>query len=269
MHSADIEIPWMVSRGYIVFVPDMKYRVGDSGKSALECLETGVDELLTRKYVDEGRLGLSGHSYGGWETAYFVTHSKRYKAALIGAPTINFVERVNDWLPNNNSFSKGGPSNWIEMGQQNLFKSMWDRPEWYIQNSPIFYVDKVTTPILLLHNRLDNHVPFSQGAEFFIALQRLGKPAWLLQYDKEDHLVDRNIENQWDLTTRVVQFFDHYLKGASVPLWMVESLGNTGLELDTLGRTPDRSPLISAAEQKRIEEYSKIPLSQKLKRIKD
>jgi len=275
MHTMDINIPKMVSRGYMVFVPDMKYRVGDVLKSALECLESGVDEICKRKYVDRDRIGLSGHSHGGYETAYFVTQSKRFKAASIGAPITNLISWYNDWSPKNNQVrDQGNPQGVIEWRQTRMVKSMMERPDWYIQNSPIFYVDKVTTPVLIMHNREDGNVPFSQGAEFFLALSRLGQPAWLLQYDKERHSIG-NAKNKMDLTIRTEQFFDHYLKGAPLPVWMIDGIPykeknyKTGLELDTVRTQLGISPFINQQEQKLIDQYSKIPLSEKLNRIKD
>ncbi|WP_431293380.1 alpha/beta hydrolase family protein [Pedobacter sp. P26] len=275
MHTVDIDIPRAVSRGYLVFVPDMKYRVGEVLKSALECLESGTDEICKRTYVDRERIGLSGHSHGGFETAYFVTQSNRFKAATIGAPVTNLVSWYNDWSPKNHQVrDQGTPQGVIEWRQTRMVRSMFERPEWYIQNSPVFYVDKVTTPVLIVHNREDVNVPFSQGAEFFLALSRLGKPAWLLQYYNEQHAIG-NYKNQVDLTIRTEQFFDHYLKSAPLPVWMIDGIPfkdrnyKDGLKLDTLKREVGSSPLVNGTEQKLIEEYSKVPLHEKLKRLKD
>lgn len=110
----------------------------------------------------------------------------------------------------------------------------------------------------------------------YLGLHRLGKPAWLIQYEGAGHhLKGSTADTKNDFTIRVTQFFDHYLKDAPAPLWMIEGIDSTedsynlGLELDTLGRKPGKSPFISDTEQKLIDAYSKIPLSEKLKRLKD
>ncbi|WP_316738441.1 alpha/beta hydrolase family protein [Pedobacter aquatilis] len=271
---ADIDIPWLVSRGYLVFLPDMKFRLGEAGKSALEALESGTDELCTRPYIDKKHIGIAGHSFGGFESAYFVTHTTRYKAALVSAAITDVIARYNN--PSGGLGSESG-SQTVEWSQGGIGTTLWDRPEQFIENSAIFNLDKVTTPVLMMHNDKDNAVPFSQGLEMFSGLYRLGKPAWLLQYEGTGHILNQggNEETKLDFTTRVTQFFDHYLKGAPAPLWMLDGIPfkdrgkKTGLELGTLGRTPGKSPLVSDVEQKLIDEYSKIPLSEKLKRLKD
>jgi dipeptidyl aminopeptidase/acylaminoacyl peptidase len=129
-----------------------------------------------------------------------------------------------------------------ELYRDRIGATLWERPDLYIENSPVLKADKVTTPLLMMNNKADSDVPFPQGVEMFTALRRLGKKAWMLQYDGEDHMVFDNAAQ--DLTIRMTQFFDHYLKGAPAPRWMTEGVParvkgiDSGLELDTSGRQP-------------------------------
>jgi len=106
-----------------------------------------------------------------------------------------------------------------EHTQSRIGKSIWESPLRYLENSPLFTMDKVQTPILIMHNDDDGAVPWYQGIEYFIALRRLGKPAWLLNYNNADHWPTR-LEDKHDFQIRLSQFFDHYLKGAPMPEWM-------------------------------------------------
>ena len=144
-----------------------------------------------------------------------ITQTDKFKAAGAGAPVSNMT-------------SAYGGIRWgsgitrqvqYEQGQSRIGKDLWSGYDLYIENSPIFFVPKVTTPVLIMHNDKDGAVPWYQGIEFFTALRRCGKIAWLLQYNDEEHnLVER--KNTKDLSIRLSQFFDHYLKGAPMPKWM-------------------------------------------------
>jgi dipeptidyl aminopeptidase/acylaminoacyl peptidase len=123
-----------------------------------------------------------------------------------------------------------------EKTQSRIGGTLWERTQRYIDNSPVFYADRVDTPLLMMHNDLDGAVPWHQGVEMFMALRRLEKPVWLLNYNGQPHWVTTTA-TQRDYATRMQQFFDHYLKGAPPPRWMVSGLpavekGKTlGLEL--------------------------------------
>jgi dipeptidyl aminopeptidase/acylaminoacyl peptidase len=183
-------------------------------------------------------MGLAGHSWGGFETNYILTHSHLFAAAAEGAG-------VSDAISLYNAFSGAGTSNQpeYEVGQTRIGSTLWQRPDLYIENSPVLRADKVTTPLLILHNREDKAVAWAQGVELFTALRRLGKRAWMLEYEGEGHGLTKP-ENILDYTTRLTQFFDHYLKGAPAPVWMTQGVPqsrkgiDSGLELDTTGREP-------------------------------
>ena len=214
-----VNIPFFCSNGYIVFVPDIKYTVGHPGKSAYNYIVSGVKELCKQPWVDAKNIGAQGQSWGGYQTAYLVTCTDVFKAAWAGAPVANM-------------FSAYGGIRWstgisrqfqYEKTQSRIGPTIWEAPELYTENSPIFFADKVNTPLVIMHNDNDGAVPWYQGIEMFMGLRRLGKPVWMLQYNGEDHnLVQR--KNCKDLTIRLQQFFDHYLKGAPAPVWMEEGV---------------------------------------------
>lgn len=233
-----INIPYFVSRGYVVFVPDIHYRFGYAGESALASVVSGVRYLTKLPWIDSARMGLQGHSFGGYETNYIVTHTNLFAAAEEGSG-------VSDMISDCNGLGPGGLSNQdiFEVGQYRMRASLWERPDLYIKGSPIFNADKVTTPLLMMANKKDVHVPWLQGVEFFSALRRCGKKVWMLQYDHGEHFVQPGVD-ALDYTTRIEQFFDHYLKGVPPPKWMTEGIPaekkglETGYELDTSGKIP-------------------------------
>lgn len=241
----NINIPWYVSNGYLVFVPDINIEIGKPGISVLDCVLTGVKSLYNRQYIDTTRIGIQGHSRGGWETNYLITHSHMFKAAVAAAGFSNYLELFGQ-------VTTGSGLSWqaaFEVGKQRIGVTVWDRPDLYIENSPLFFVKNITTPLLMMNNKNDGQVYFTQGVEFFTALRRLGKKAWMLQYDNEDHIVFG--EASKDFTLRTKQFFDHYLMNKPAPKWMLDGIPasrkgiDDGLELDSTGRTPGPSPLIS------------------------
>jgi hypothetical protein len=235
----NINIPSFVSKRYLVFTPDIHYTIGEIGQSAYNTIVGAGKFLSELPFVDAKRMGLSGHSFGGFETNYVITHSNLFAAALADAGPTNFVSQYGNYELRAGLSLQGV----IEKQQIRMGATLWQRPDAYIENSPIFQADKVTTPVLLVNNKLDGVVHFDQGVQFFSALRRLGKKAWMLQYDGEGHSLGET-KNQQDLDIRVTQFFDHYLKGAPAPRWMLEGIPaklktiDTGYELDTTSRTP-------------------------------
>jgi dipeptidyl aminopeptidase/acylaminoacyl peptidase len=239
--SSSINTSFYVSRGYLVFNPDIPYRVGYPGESAYKAIIPGVLELVDQGFVDEKRIGVQGHSWGGYQIAYLVTKTNIFKAAEAGAPVSNMI-------------SAYGGIRWgtgmsrqfqYEKTQSRIGGTLWQAPLHFIENSPIFWADKVQTPLLMMHNDQDGAVPWEQGIEYFVALRRLGKPAWMLNYNGEDHGL-RQAQNRLDWTIRLQQFFDHYLMDAPAPVWLAEGVpaiqkGRTlGLELVPDPKKPER-----------------------------
>ncbi len=213
-----INIPFYVSRGYVVFVPDIVYKDGHPGESAYNCVCSGAEAMCDRfGFIDRSRMAIQGQSWGGYQTAYLVTRTDMFAAAGAGAPVGNMTSAYGGirWESGNSRISQ------YEHGQSRIGKTLWDEGGLYlyIENSPVFFAPNVKTPVLIMHNDADGAVPWYQGIEFFMSLRRLGKPAWLLEYNNEAHNLKER-RNCKDLSIRLQQFFDHYLQGAPEPAWM-------------------------------------------------
>ncbi|WP_188316174.1 alpha/beta hydrolase family protein [Chitinophaga agrisoli] len=215
--AGDINIPYFVSRGYLVFTPDLHFTTGAAGSSACITVIAAAGYLSRLPYVRADKMGITSRSFGGFLTNYIVTHSNLFAAACSDAGIVNMAGgwgtyELNTGMPLQELYERS----YYRMGAP-----PWQQPDLYLENSPLFMADKVTTPLLLVHNKLDAVVPVDQGIAFFTALHRLGKPAWLLQYEGEAHNLLQP-DNQLDLTIRINQFFDHFLKDAAAPDWMHE-----------------------------------------------
>lgn len=217
--ASTINIPYFVSNDYLVFVPDIKYDLGLPGPSAYNCIIPGVQSLVARGFVDADNMAIQGQSWGGYQVAYLITQTDMFKAAGAGAPVVNMTSAYGGirWGTGMSRMFQ------YEQTQSRIGGTLWEKPLYYLENSPLFYMDRVNTPVLIMHNDEDGAVPWYQGIEMFMALKRLNQPAWLLQYNGEDHNL-RQRKNRKDLSVRLSQFFDHYLKGAPAPLWMTEGL---------------------------------------------
>lgn len=210
-----VNIPYFVSNDYIVFVPDIVYKDGHPGESAYNCIVAGAQALAKNKWVDSKRMAIQGQSWGGYQVAYLVTRTDMFAAAGAGAPVSNMT-------------SAYGGIRWgtgisrqfqYEHTQSRIGKDLWSGYDLYIENSPLFKLPNVKTPVLIMHNNADGAVPYYQGIEMFMGLRRLGKPCWLLEYNREAHNL-ANRKNAKDLSVRLSDFFDYYLKGTPMPDWM-------------------------------------------------
>ena len=234
-HRSTINYSFYVSKGYVIFNPDVKYINGYPGQSCYNAVVSGVTSLIKDGFIDKERIGVQGHSWGGYQIAYLLNKTDIFKCAESGAPVVNM-------------FSAYGGIRWgsgmsrmfqYEKTQSRIGGTIWEYPLRYIENSPIFELDKTNTPVLILHNDKDGAVPWYQGIEYFTGLRRLGKPAWLLNYNGEPHWPVK-LQNRKDFNIRMQQYFDHYLKDAAMPVWMkrgipaVEKGIKQGLELETL-----------------------------------
>ena len=220
--ASTINITYFVSNGYMVFVPDIKYDLGLPGPSAYNCIIPGVQAVIAKGQVDTENMAIQGQSWGGYQVAYLITQTNMFKAAGAGAPVVNMTSAYGGirWGTGMSRMFQ------YEQTQSRIGGTLWDKPMHYLENSPLFYMDRVKTPVLIMHNDADGAVPWYQGIEMFMALKRLNRPAWLLQYNGEDHNL-RERKNRKDLSIRLSQFFDYYLKGAPQPLWMAEGLPAT------------------------------------------
>jgi dipeptidyl aminopeptidase/acylaminoacyl peptidase len=208
------------SAGYVVFIPDVRYTPGHPAKSAYDCIMSGTDHVLELyPNIDSTRMGLQGQSWGGYQTAQLVTMTERYAAAMAGAPVSNM-------------FSAYGGIRWgsglnrafqYERTQSRIGKTIWEAPELYIENSPLFGVPNIETPLLIMHNDGDGAVPWYQGIEMFTAMKRLNKPVWMLNYNGDQHNLMKNA-NRMDLSIRMRQFFDYYLQDKPAPEWLTNGV---------------------------------------------
>lgn len=232
-HRSTINYSYYSSKGYVIFNPDIVYENGHPGQSCYDAVIPGVESVMALGFIDKDRIGVQGHSWGGYQIADLLTKTDIFKCAESGAPVVNMISAYGGirWGSGRSRMFQ------YEKTQSRLGATLWEKPELYLENSPIFNLDKVTTPVLILHNDEDGAVPWYQGIEYFNGLRRLGKPAWMLNYNGEPHWPVK-WQNKLDFNIRMEQFFDHYLMGKPMPSWMkrgvpaVEKGIKQGLEVD-------------------------------------
>lgn len=213
------------SRGYAVLMPDIVYKVNDPGMSAVWCILPAIEAAVEAGVVDKNRVALHGHSWGGYQTAFLITQTDLFKAAVAGAPLTNMISMYSSVYWNTGSTNQP-----IFESSQGRFKGgYWDNLEAYTRNSPVYFAKKIKTPILLLHNDKDGAVDWNQGIEYFNTIRRLNKPVVMLQYKGENHGL-RKPANRKDYTDRMMEFFDHYLMGKPAPIWLKEGIPHIKLK---------------------------------------
>ena len=215
--------PYYASNGYAIFLPDIRFEVGRPGLSSVKCLVPGVQKLIDMGIADPDAIALHGHSWSGYQTAFVVTQTNIFKCAIAGAPVSNMT-------------SAYGGIRWgtglarqfqYEQSQSRIGGSLWEYPERYLANSPLFFADRIETPILIMHGDKDDAVPWYQSIEFYLAMRRLGKYCVFLEYRDEPHH-PKKYANKLDYTIRMKQFLDHYLKEAPAPDWMTKGVPYRG-----------------------------------------
>ncbi len=217
--SHSINVAYYVSNGYLILEPDIAYKIGYPGQSALNCVLPAVQAVVDQGFVNENAIGIQGHSWGGYQIAYMITQTNRFKAVAAGAPVANMISAYDGirWGP-------GIPRQFqYERTQSRIGGTLWEYPMRYIENSPIFMADRVKTPVMMIHNDADDAVPWYQGIEFYLGLRRLGKEVYLFTYNGEPHGLRRR-PNQKDYTVRLQQYFDYYLRDAAKPDWMARGI---------------------------------------------
>jgi len=217
--GTSINPTFYASNGYLVFMPDIVYTIGYPGQSALKCVLPAVQAVVDKGFVDENAIGIQGHSWGGYQIAYMVTQTNRFKAAAPGALVSNMTSAYSGIR-----WGTGLPRQFqYERTQSRIGGNLWEYPMRFLDNSPVFRADRVQTPLLMIHNDADDAVPWYQGIEYYLALRRLGKEAYLFSYNGEKHGLQKR-QNQKDYTRRLQEFFDHFLKGAPAPEWMEKGI---------------------------------------------
>ncbi|MBL7724637.1 MAG: S9 family peptidase [Chitinophagaceae bacterium] len=214
-----LNISFFVSRGYIVFSPDIRYTIGHPAKSCYDYVVSAAQDLAKQKWIDAKNIGIQGQSWGGIQVAQLITMTNMFKAAWAGAPVANMTSAYGGirWESGvNRQFQ-------YEKTQSRIGATLWEKPNLYIENSPLFNLPKVKTPLVIMHNDADGAVPWYQGIELFTAMRRLNKQVWMLNYNGEAHNL-RERKNQKDISIREQQYFDWLLKGAKPPKWITEGI---------------------------------------------
>lgn len=214
-----LNISFFVSRGYVVFSPDIHYTTGKQSKNTYDYVVSAAQSLAKKKWIDGANIGIQGQSWGGIQVAQLITMTNMFKAAWAGAPVANMT-------------SAYGGIRWgtgvtrqfqYEKTQSRIGATLWERPDLYIANSPLFHLPKVKTPLVIMANDADGAVPWYQGIELFTGMRRLGKKVWMLTYNGEDHNLVQRI-NKKDISIREQQYFDWLLKGEKPPKWIVDGI---------------------------------------------
>lgn len=202
------------SNGYAVLMPDITYKLNDPGMSAVACVVPAVQAAIATGIVDEDNVAIHGHSWGGYQTSFLITQTDIFKAAVAGAPLTNMISMYSLIYWNTGSANQSI----FESSQGRLTTGYWDNWDAYVRNSPISHIKNVKTPLIIMHNDKDGAVDYTQGIEYFNGLRRLGKPVVMLTYNGENHGLVKDV-NKKDYAVRMMEFFDHHLKGAAAPDW--------------------------------------------------
>ena len=207
------------AEGYFVLQPDIVFRPRDPGLAALDCVTAAVKAALATGAVDPKRIGLVGHSWGGYEASFIPTQTNLFAASIAGAPITNLLSfygaiHWNQGLPEPAHF---------ETGQARMDVPFWVDLPAYIRNSSTLAIDKLKTPMLIFFGDKDGTVDFRQGVEMYNYARRAGKQLVMLVYADENHSATQK-PNQIDYHRRILQWFGHYLKGDAAPAWITQGL---------------------------------------------
>jgi len=245
--ESSLNIPWFVSRGYLVFLADIQFHnTKKTGRTAYEwalnSIASAAVNLGKLTFVNKNKIGLQGHSFGGGETNYLIAHSNLFAAAAEAAGDTDPISAYLTLVPFVENFEHYSKQSVFEDGQAGLNYTPWQRPDLYLKNSIVLSADKIKTPLLIMHNESDNNIQWRQGVELYMAMRRLGKKVWMLQYRNGGHSVVG--KDAIDYTTRLEQFFNYYLKMELPPVWMTHRIQpnlnkiQPSFELDSSGQIP-------------------------------
>ncbi|UCH93146.1 MAG: prolyl oligopeptidase family serine peptidase [Candidatus Aminicenantes bacterium] len=211
--------PYYTGHGYVLFLPDIRFEVGRPGFSAAKCLVPGVQKLISAGIADPKAIALHGHSWGGYQTAFIITQTDIFAAAIAGAPVANMTSAYNGIR-----WGSGMARQFqYEKSQSRIGTSLIEAPELYMQNSPVFFANRINTPLLIQFGDQDGAVPWYQGIELYLTMRRLNKNCIFLQYNDEPHHL-KKYANKLDYTIKMKEFLDHYLKGKPAPDWITKGV---------------------------------------------
>lgn len=225
------------SQGYFFFQPDIAFRPRDPGLSVVDSVVPAVRAVLQKGAVDAARVGLVGHSWGGFDTVFLATNTTIFAAAVAGAPITNLVSNYG-----NHHWSQGiAETDHIETGQQRMEVPLWEDLPAYIRNSAVFAAHTMKTPLLIAFGDNDGTVHWHQGVELYNIARRAGRPVVLLAYAGEDHGLRRR-PNQLDYHRRIIDWFGHYLKGDAPRDWITSGTSALDREKELKRRKPNAKP---------------------------
>jgi dipeptidyl aminopeptidase/acylaminoacyl peptidase len=205
------------TRGYFYLQPDIVFRPREPGQSVVDCVVPAVQQVLKMGLADASKIGIVGHSWGGFDSVYLATHTNVFAAAVAGAPITDLVSNYG-----NHHWSSGiAETDHIETGQQRMQVPLWEDLQAYIRNSAVYRAHTMTTPLLVMFGDNDGTVHWHQGVELYNIARRAGKHVVLLQYGGEDHGLRKRV-NQIDYHHRIFEWFDHYLTGAPAAPWITD-----------------------------------------------
>ncbi|HEX4750592.1 MAG TPA: prolyl oligopeptidase family serine peptidase [Bryobacteraceae bacterium] len=212
-------VGYYTSNGYAVLTPDITYKVNDPGVSSINCILAALKAAEATGVIDPDRVALHGHSWGGYQTAFAVTQTKAFRAAIAGAPLTDMIAMYNAIYWNTGT----GNMAIFESSQGRFTGGPWENTEAYIRNSPVYHATNVQTPLLILCNDKDGAVDHTQGIEYYNTLRRMGKPVVMLEYVGENHGLFKP-EDMKDYTVRMKEFFDHFLMDKPAPAWWTDGV---------------------------------------------
>jgi dipeptidyl aminopeptidase/acylaminoacyl peptidase len=205
----------ITSHGYFLLMPDIVFRPHEPGASVAECVSAAVKKVLASGMVDEKKVGILGHSWGGFDSVFLATHTNIFAAAVAGAPITDLVSNYG-----NHHWSSGiAETDHIETGQQRMQVPIYEDLQAYIRNSAVFNVQNMTTPLLIEVGDSDGTVFFHQGVELYNIARRAKKEVVLIEYAGEDHGLTKKAD-QIDYQHRIFAWFGHYLKGEPAEGWI-------------------------------------------------
>ena len=207
------------SEGYFVFLPDITYQLSDPGMSAVESVVPAVEKVIETGMINEEQLGLTGHSWGAYQTTFIITQTDLFNSAVAGAPLTNMISMYNSIY-----WNTGTTDARIFETSQGRFPDPWWK-DWdnFVENSPIFNMEGIKTPLLVEFGTDDGAVDFNQGVELYTTMRRMQNPFVMLVYEGENHGLARE-ENQIDYANRAFEWHEHYLLGKEAPEWITDGL---------------------------------------------
>ncbi|HEX8014400.1 MAG TPA: prolyl oligopeptidase family serine peptidase, partial [Flavobacterium sp.] len=217
--DGQFNITTFTTQGYFVLAPDISYELGNPGIAATDCVVSATKEAIRMGFIKPDKIGLIGHSFGGYETDFIITQTDIFAAAVAGAAVTDLASFYLTL-----GWNTGRPDMWrFETQQWRMGKSLYDDKYGYERNSPITHAQNITTPLLSWSGNVDFQVNWSQSVEFYLALRRLNKKNILLLYPNEGHSLKKS-KNQKDLSIRIHEWFDFHLKDVTPAEWIKKGI---------------------------------------------